>query len=777
MSDKSLQDKVEYFKEQELLDISDDERDFPDEGFRNAERALADFEAMPPPAPPAKLVRQPNSFLGPTPKEVQNESGTYATKKLAPMRADGPGLTRSATAPESEMTKSFPVTKPRQGPSSNPPKSETKLEETTSMPDLVAEGNVPFYKKMGVAPRELKNGKYVKTADNIKLDPEEKQLLKGEIFYFFPNDDVSMARRRRIHKAIQLGAAWVKEWCDDVKYVMVDDGSHTYSQLLRNVNKAGFSRRVIIVKFDPYIPQCIELGFLLDHTAGRFALKGAPQPNPPSSTDPPLALPDSQVSSLPIKPSRRQLVAEPSRKTDSVPTEGFISQPADEHPTISDDEVVKDSFIRFSSPAREEQAKQSDLFNDTLSEAIQQTKAVAHLPLDEDEEIDFWPSSSGSYDLDSGTDDEDQEPSPKRAKTSRHTYTAPKPKGGINQNAFQCMDPVGKSSSQNPNARAIEILDQMCKHYDQMNDQWRTLAYRKAITTLQKQTTKISTAKEAAALPFIGSRFADKIEEIVFTDRLRRLDGTRDDPMDKVLRLFLGVYGAGLSRANKWIQAGHRTLDNLVANAKLTESEKIGIEHYYDFAARIPRAEVEAHGNFVTSALNKLDPEFQAIIMGSYRRGAKDSGDIDLIITKPGASVSMLREIVFQKLVPSLFKVGFLKVKLATFSRHEDGTMWHGASCLPSSKTWRRLDLLLVPGEEMGAALIYFTGNDIFNRSIRLLASKKGMRLNQRGLFKDAIRGKNREKLNKDTLVEGKDEKKIFEILGVPWREPTERIC
>lgn len=81
------------------------------------------------------------------------------------------------------------------------------------------------------------------------------------------------------------------------------------------------------------------------------------------------------------------------------------------------------------------------------------------------------------------------------------------------------------------------------------------------------------------------------------------------------------------------------------------------------------------------------------------------------------------------------------------------------------------------PETEYGAALIYFTGNDIFNRSIRLLASKKNMRLNQRGLYKDVMRGYKRERLTEGELVEGKSEKKIFEILGVQWREPHERWC
>ena len=341
------------------------------------------------------------------------------------------------------------------------------------------------------------------------------------------------------------------------------------------------------------------------------------------------------------------------------------------------------------------------------------------------------------------------------------------------------MDPSTSGySSENPNANTIKILEEMGRHYDQMQDQWRTLAYRRGVTTLKKQRTKISTAKQAAALPFIGPRLAEKIEEIVLTNRLRRLDNTKEDPLDKVLRLFLGVYGAGLVQANKWIQAGHRTLDDLQAKAKLTDSQKIGIEHYADFSARIPRAEVAAHGALVKNALLAIDPRFEATVMGSFRRGAAHSGDIDMLISRPGASLAQLRTVVFDHLVPALQKPGFLKVALATsHAADASGSKWHGASCLPGSKVWRRMDLLLVPEAEMGAALIYFTGNDIFNRSMRLLARKKGMRLNQKGLYKDVKRGRRGEKLNEGTLVEGRSERRIFEVLGVPWREPEERIC
>jgi DNA polymerase IV len=96
---------------------------------------------------------------------------------------------------------------------------------------------------------------------------------------------------------------------------------------------------------------------------------------------------------------------------------------------------------------------------------------------------------------------------------------------------------------------------------------------------------------------------------------------------------------------------------------------------------------------------------------------------------------------------------------------------------LPGNPVWRRIDFLVVAEVEYGAALIYFTGDDIFNRSMRLLAGTKGMRLNQRGLYKDVMRGPGQVKLADGDLVEGADERKIFEILKVPWRPPEQRIC
>lgn len=540
---------------------------------------------------------------------------------------------------------------------------------------------------------------------------------------------------------------------------------------------------MILVKYQPYVPEWIQFTTIPDPTSGRFQVKGAPKPTAPTSTPEPSSQASSQ-GSLQIKLTRKQLEIQNTPRTDSrQSTDSFPpSHPPSDGPLEEFGDIVEDSFIQPSSDPvtplgkPEEVAKYLKSYDDGLAEAIKQTKAISHLPIDEDEDDD---SSSSSFDPEAAVERLKANYSGPKKFVSASTNMRKNSKS-FNQLAFQCMDPRATNASafQNPNARTIQILDDMCKYYDQLGDTWRTIAYRRAISTLHKQKTKICTKEQAEILQHIGPRMAKKIEEIVLTDRLRRLDSTRDDPTDKILRLFMGVYGAGPSQANKWIQQGYQTLDDLVRKAKLTDSQKVGVEHYEDFATRIPRVEVEAHGAFVRNALQKMDPGYEVYVMGSYRRGAKDSGDIDLIITKAKTPLSTLRTIVFGSLVPKLFAANFLKVALATHRSNDgSGTKWHGASCLPSSNTWRRLDLLLVPEEEMGAALIYFTGNDIFNRSMRLLASKKGMRLNQRGLYEDVMRGEKRKKLTEGTLVEGRSEKRIFEVLGVPWRGPEERIC
>lgn len=567
---------------------------------------------------------------------------------------------------------------------------------------------------------------------------QEAKLFSGLHFYFFPNNDTHPARRMRITKSIEHGAKWEKTWNPEVVTHVVMDNSMSFAQLTRFLKLESIPPNISLVS-EKYTADCIAYRSLLDPSSAHFSVNGfqAPQASESESTD----------KSLQLKPASK---SETARKRKTPPKQEAAKGPVPPQPGVQlvdrpdASARVFDSFGGTQMEVSEE-----------LDKAIAQAKALEHVPLDDEE----------------GNENSDNE-----RKQGLELVAKRKNKVRKIEDKFQCMQKHTGESVGNLNEQTINILQAMADYYEQVRDEWRPRAYRKAISTLRNHPVKVCTKAEAHALPNIGERLATKIEEIATTNQLRRLQEARAEPGDQILQTFMKVYGAGIVQATKWVDEGYTTLDELIEKAPLTDNQRIGIEHYEDFNSRIPREEVARHGNIVRNALRALDPAFEVIVGGSYRRGAKDSGDIDCIITRPNTNADHLRNVVLGQLVPQLTASGFLVASLAITSR-DDGSKWHGASCLPDASVWRRIDFLLVPSDEVGAALIYFTGNDIFNRSLRLLASTKGMRLNQRGLYKDVIRGPGRQKLTEGELVEGKDEKKIFEALGVPWRPPEHRIC
>ncbi|PYI25248.1 hypothetical protein BP00DRAFT_431443 [Aspergillus indologenus CBS 114.80] len=638
-------------------------------------------------------------------------------------------------------------------------RSDETLSEVTALSTSRAAGEMPRNKK--AVPVSGKG----KRQCSSRIVPEEQQIFKGLVFFFFPNNGASALRRLRIQRAQDYGASAAETWGDHVTHVIVDKGL-TFHDVIKHLHVESFPSTVALVD-ESYPSECVKFRTVLNTAQVRFRVSGTPVPVGEKGSSP--VIEPSDGGSLSIKPSRREQQKQHETQSHthtelhSQATEGQTTgrqateqQPSELYTSAQVAECSNDLHT-VSEPVRE---------RDALDELIEEVKAVKDLPLDSEDEKSTA-ETSDSEASDSG------ESQPKKRKTSARRSEA---QSDWQQN-FVCMQKHdSKANAENANNRTIAVLQQMLDYYDRSGDQWRTLAYRKAISALRKQPKKIATRSQALSLPGIGTRLADKIEEIVFTNRLRRLENANSTPEDRILQEFLGVYGAGVSQASRWLAQGYRSLEDLKTRAPLTQNQRVGVDHYHDFAQRIPRNEVEVHGEIVRAAVRKADPEMQVIIGGSYRRGASTSGDIDLVITKPSATIEQIRTIMIETVVPGLFQEGFLQTSLAATSRG-DGSKWHGASKLPNGRLWRRIDLLFVPGSEIGAALIYFTGNDIFNRSMRLLASKKGMRLNQRGLYADVLRGPQRVKLTTGRLVEGRDERRIFEILGVPWRPPEHRIC
>lgn len=688
-------------------------------------------------------------------------------------------------------------------------------DSTKPMNKLLQRSNstpLPRLKRTGSNPHEdspsagMAAKKKLKTVhSDPKLRSGAKLILKGLAFFYVPNNDIAPVRKLRINKAREHGAEWTRNIAT-ASHVVVDralDYKSVESFLLRQRS----SQKPVIVNED-YPIDCIQFGSVLDPRQAKYRVTGQPSAHELDSDPIEIASSFESVRSLKIKAGPKN-----PRSWDYVPPPGTPARSGESSSSNPQDSIAKsrnppqgDKAVsqgegsptqpRTDSNAGSPEGslvapdvaagkKEDNRPPDELTSLISLVNEYKDLPVDEDDDV----ASTDTCDAEdiSSAGSEEEQPRTKRTKRNG-SQRGKKP---TFEQRFACGQASAKdANSENPNVRTIDILQKMATYYDRVNDHWRTTAYRKAISTLKRQNCKITTQQEAQKLPGVGASLAQKIEEIVTTDKLQRLEYAQQDTTGEALQLFMGIYGVGNRQAQQWIAQGLRTLDDVREKARLTTNQKLGVEYYDDLNTRIPRREMEELGSIVTATAEELDPEVEVIIGGSYRRGAETSGDIDFIVTKRGTTTTADLAPFLQRLVRKLKSSGFLVARLASSRSDEDGSKWHGCCVLPAGSgtaqddgaeprrsIWRRIDFLVVPETERGAALIYFTGNDIFNRSMRLLASTKGFRLNQRGLHRDVLRGPQRKKLSEGELVEGADEKKIFEILGVRWREPHERWC
>lgn len=325
------------------------------------------------------------------------------------------------------------------------------------------------------------------------------------------------------------------------------------------------------------------------------------------------------------------------------------------------------------------------------------------------------------------------------------------------------------SHQQNHNQFITEKLQILATSYANSKDQWRALGYKKAIASVKNYHKKLETWEECSSLPFVGERLAKKIWEIVETGHLRRLDHV--DPKQEAINLFAGVWGAGPTTAEAWVSQGLKTLEDLKNHGKLTRQQEIGLKYYDEFLERMPREEAGQIEEVVKNAALEINPGLEAFACGSYRRGKPTCGDVDVIVSHPDGKS---HEGVMTKLLDSLKSAGFLTDDL-TFAENGEHRKYLGVCKLPGENTkHRRLDIIVVPYNEWACSLLYFTGSDYFNRSMRLLAKNNGMSLSEHSLNTGVVR-KGGEKIFEGTPLPVFSEKDVFDYLGLEYREPRER--
>ncbi|KAI9454645.1 hypothetical protein BJY52DRAFT_712129 [Lactarius psammicola] len=359
---------------------------------------------------------------------------------------------------------------------------------------------------------------------------------------------------------------------------------------------------------------------------------------------------------------------------------------------------------------------------------------------------------------------------------------------------FICDDPTGTATTNAASCVNQDIVDKLNELAElhrakpTQDDKWRVLGYTKAIAALRKCKERISSLEQARSLNGVGDKTAQKIMEIIETGALRRVDAERTEDV-AVVQLFQGIYGVGQSIAYAWYFAGCRTLDDVregKGGIKLTNIQELGLKYYDDINTRMPREEARDIFEEIRSIALGLDPKLFVEIMGSYRRGKSTCGDIDLMITR-SPDDGKTHAGILPKLLSALRSAGIITEDLLSLSSDATDSLevtYRGLCVRPTktgqenrSKIRRRIDILAIPWECRGAALIYFTGDDIFNRSLRLKANKMGYSLNQRGLFAGVVRSLEDRtiKTNAGNMIASETEEEIFRILGVPWVEAHER--
>ncbi|KAF7829394.1 DNA polymerase lambda [Senna tora] len=327
------------------------------------------------------------------------------------------------------------------------------------------------------------------------------------------------------------------------------------------------------------------------------------------------------------------------------------------------------------------------------------------------------------------------------------------------------------------NKNITEIFGKLVNIYRALGDDRRSFSYYKAIAVIEKLPFKIESLDQIKNQPAIGISMKDHIQEIITTGKFSKLEHFETDEKVRTISLFGEVWGIGPATALKLYDKGHRTLDDLRNDDSLTNAQKLGLKYFYDIRQRIPRNEVQEMENILQKVGEDILPGVFIICGGSYRRGRATCGDMDIIVTHPDG---IRHKGFLPKFVKRLKDMNFLREDLIFSTHSEEGTdssvdTYFGFCTFPGRELRHRIDLKVYPRDIYAFGLIAWTGNDVLNRRLRLLAESKGFRLDDTGLFPITQASGSKRGAKGSASLKFHTEREVFDFLGFAWLEPHER--
>ncbi len=180
-----------------------------------------------------------------------------------------------------------------------------------------------------------------------------------------------------------------------------------------------------------------------------------------------------------------------------------------------------------------------------------------------------------------------------------------------------------------------------------------------------------------------------------------------------------------------------------VVNAKLAEKITKGLEFLKTSGTRQVLGHILPLAGRIEADLRDVSGVSHAAVAGSVRRKQETIGDLDFIVVANDPEAVMERFMKFPHVVE---------------------TIEHGPTMtIVRLKNGMHADVRIVSGDAYGAVLQHFTGSKEHNIALRTLAVKRGLKLNEYGLWK----GKKR--------LAARTEEDVYKALGLPYIEPELR--
>ena len=289
---------------------------------------------------------------------------------------------------------------------------------------------------------------------------------------------------------------------------------------------------------------------------------------------------------------------------------------------------------------------------------------------------------------------------------------------------------------------------------------FKVRAYENAIAGIEGHHGELSglTKAELTEIKGVGSSTADKILELEATGTVAKLETLREmyPPAFVALTKIPGLGPKTLKMLRS--QLGIEDIESLkeaVDAEQLRELPGLGEKSEQKIARaidrlglhgkdrRTPLVEVLGFANSLAQRIAEIEGVVEAVPCGSIRRFSETVGDVDIVVatTNPG----LVGDVVLG--YPEVSEVvGAGKTKISFLTREE-----------------LQVDIRTVRPDQLGSALLYFTGSKAHNIALRQKAIDRGWLLSEYGLFED-----------KEVLA-SETEGEIYEALGMQAVPPMLR--